>query len=102
VSCGCVDHPGKEVMNQTFNLSVERIHKLVFTDSELMRELFAYRKCENVKIMDWVNGRGHLEYVCNLGAFGKSNNFEDHVNFKNCYSKLSNYNKLYYKTNLHF
>jgi hypothetical protein len=69
-------------MNQTFNLSVERVRTLLFTNSEFMRRYMSIRKCENVKLVDPVDGTSHAEYICNLGAFGKSHNFEEHVRKK--------------------
>lgn len=80
VSCGCAEHKGKELINQTYNLSVERLLELMFTETEINRKFWTFRKLDNVIITDWINNHKRLDYSNNLGAFGVALVTEELVN----------------------
>jgi hypothetical protein len=79
VGCQCDDHPGKELINKRYSLSVDYMKELLFTQNSMMSAFWKYRKLENVRLSEWVDGKQHLDYSMNLGAFGTAKNYEDLV-----------------------
>ncbi len=79
VSCECEEHPGRELINRTFNLSVKRLKQLIFTDSEVVRKFWKYRKLSNVQVTDWIDGCQQLDYSMNLGPLGTGKNVDNRV-----------------------
>ena len=70
VSCECENHPGKDLLNRNFNLTVDFLHKLLFTQSELMSRQYQFRKLTNLNMSEWKDEMLRIEYSMNAGAFG--------------------------------
>jgi hypothetical protein len=56
------------------------MRQLLFTENNTMSAFWKYRKLENMQLTEWVDGKLHMEYSMNLGAFGTAKNYEDLVN----------------------
>ncbi|XP_076350220.1 protein Aster-B-like isoform X2 [Tachypleus tridentatus] len=53
VSCLCLSHDGKEMMNTVIPLPVEQVFSLVFSGSKFFRDLLALRKTYNLMESSW-------------------------------------------------
>jgi hypothetical protein len=53
VLCGCDDHDGCLVINDVFNVNVEVMFQMLFTDSEFMREFLKSRNVSNIEFGQW-------------------------------------------------
>ncbi|XP_022235421.1 uncharacterized protein LOC106475651 isoform X2 [Limulus polyphemus] len=53
VSCLCLNHDGKEMMNSVIPLPVEQVFSLVFSGSKFFYDLLASRKTYNVMESSW-------------------------------------------------
>ncbi|KFD65235.1 hypothetical protein M514_06541 [Trichuris suis] len=53
VTCPCVTHEGRELMNCVYPLSVDQLFLWLFTDSEFFRQFQQLRKTKNLILSDW-------------------------------------------------
>uniref|UniRef100_A0A5S6QVC0 VASt domain-containing protein n=1 Tax=Trichuris muris TaxID=70415 RepID=A0A5S6QVC0_TRIMR len=53
VSCPCVTHEGRELMNSVYPLSVDQLFLWLFTDSEFFQQFQELRKTKNLILSDW-------------------------------------------------
>lgn len=82
--CSCTEHNGKELMNLTFNMSVNQLFDCLFGHTEFCRKYWESRKFGNLIVGEWKNDpilpARRLEYTVDLGgALGRPKNTEDQV-----------------------
>ncbi|RNA27101.1 GRAM domain-containing 1A isoform X3 [Brachionus plicatilis] len=78
VECDCTSHEGKELLNNTYDLSVDFIFDCLFnTKSDFNKAYLAANKFLNLKPEEWIDDTRKLEYNVDVGAFGKTNNIEN-------------------------
>ncbi|RMZ98033.1 GRAM domain-containing 1B [Brachionus plicatilis] len=80
--CSCTEHNGKELMNLTFNMSVNQLFESLFGHTEFCRKYWESRKFGNLIVGEWNNEpvlpARRLEYTVDLGgALGRPKNTED-------------------------
>lgn len=75
-SCRCVEHLGFELMNTEFELSLDYLHKMLFTDNELIRKVWTFRKLTKVELSEWKDNKITTSYTIGLGAFGSAKTCE--------------------------
>lgn len=82
--CSCSEHNGKELMNLTFNMSVNQLFECLFGHTEFCQKYWESRKFGNLIVGEWKNDpvlpARRLEYTVDLGgALGRPKNTEDQV-----------------------
>ncbi len=82
VSCLCEEHVGRELINSSFNLSVQRLWTVLFTRSEAIQKFWTFRKMLNVQMSQWLQKKQQMEYSTDLGPFGTCRNYEELVKKK--------------------
>lgn len=63
-------------MNREFELSVDYLHKMLFTDNELIRKVWTFRKLLKVELSEWMDNKITTNYTIGLGAFGSAKTHE--------------------------
>lgn len=84
VKCACGEHPGKEMLNQVYALSVNYLWECLFGHTTFCRNYWESRKFSNIKVGEWKLVSMHpfrqLEYNVDLGgAIGRPKNLEEQV-----------------------
>lgn len=84
VKCACGEHPGKEMLNQVYSLTVNYLWECLFGHTAFCRAYWESRKFGNIQVGEWklVNSRPfrQLEYTVDLGgAIGRPKNIEEQV-----------------------
>lgn len=82
MKCACGEHPGKEMLNQVYSLTVNYLWECLFGHTAFCRAYWESRKFGNIQVGEWklVNSRPfrQLEYTVDLGgAIGRPKNIEE-------------------------
>ena len=84
VKCSCGEHPGKEMLNQVYAVTVNYLWECLFGHTTFCRNYWESRKFGNIKVGEWklVNNYPfrQLEFTVDLGgAIGRPKNTEEQV-----------------------
>lgn len=79
MSCKCSEHNGIDLINRDFHCSVDYLHQVLFTDSELLKKSWAFRKIDKMQLSEWLDNKMKMSYSLSLGVFGSARNSEELV-----------------------